>query len=156
MDSTAARLIRNGLHLDLGADDRSRLDGGARKRGLLEMLSKHPIVAAEITGIFKISRDPHDISQGGTLFRQNSPNPLDRAGRLLFDRSGNHVAFGILRDLSGDEDEVTGANRRIKRQIRILLPDRADVFAAAAGIVHDGHPQLNAVASMMSRPRMRS
>src|SRR6266851_8528083 len=92
--STAARLVRDGIHLDLGADHRSRLDGGARKRGILEMLPEHPVVTAEVTGIFEIGRDPHDIGEGCTLLRENPANRLDRAERLLFDRSGDHGAVG--------------------------------------------------------------
>src|SRR6516164_2497480 len=62
--SPAARLVRNGVHFDLGIDDCSCLDGGAGQHGILEVLSEYPVVASEVAGIPEIGRDAHDIGQG--------------------------------------------------------------------------------------------
>src|SRR5207248_2371240 len=136
MTSPTARLVGNGVHFDLGVDHRPCLDGGACQHGIPEVLAKYPIIAPEVAGIFEIGRDAHDIGQGRSLFRENSTNSLDRAPRLFLDRSRDHVALGILGHLPGDEDEVTGANGRMKRQIRVLLSDRIYVLFRAARVVH--------------------
>ena len=94
------RLVHNGVHLDLGIDDRACLDGRARQHGILEVFSEYPVVAAEVAGIPEIGRDAHDIRQCRPFFGENSTNRLDRAPRLFLDRSRDHVAVGILRNLA--------------------------------------------------------
>src|SRR6266540_264545 len=126
--SPAARLIRDGVHLDFGGDDRARLDGGASQHRIFEVLGEHLIVPAEVARIVEIGGDPHNIGERRTFFRENSANRLDRTLRLVLDRSGDHIPVGILGDLPGDEDEVAAANGRIERQIRILLSDRVYVL----------------------------
>jgi hypothetical protein len=66
--SAAARLVRNGVHLDLGIDDRACLDGRARQHGILEVFSEYPLVTAEVAGIPEIGGDAHDIEQRRPFF----------------------------------------------------------------------------------------
>jgi hypothetical protein len=151
-------LLADGVHLDLGADHGARLDGGARQHRVLELLAEHPVVAAEVAGVLEIGGHPHDVGQRRALLGENAADRLDRAQRLLLDRAGDHVAGGVLADLAGDEDVVAGAHRRMKWQVRVLLADRIDVLARAAGVVHAAIllVQERAVVSMMSTPRTRS
>ena len=88
-------------------------------------------------------------------------NALDRHDRTLgffLDSAGDHVAAGVLGDLSGDKDEVAGAYRRMKRQVRILLADRIDIvaFRNRTGVVHGCNPHAITLVSMMSTPDTRS
>jgi hypothetical protein len=64
------------------------------------VLSEYPVVAAEVAGIPEIGGDAHDIRQCRPFFSENSTNRLDRAPRLFLDRSRDHVAVGILRNLA--------------------------------------------------------
>src|SRR5262249_12427851 len=114
------------------------------------------VVAAEVAGIPEIGRDAHDIGQCGPFFGENSTNRLDRAPRLLLDRSRDHVAVGILGNLASNEDEIARAHRGVKRQVRVLLSDRMDILAGGACVLHGVDPQCNSLASMMSTPRTRS
>src|SRR5262249_6619712 len=75
---------------------------------------------------------------------------LDRPARLLLDRPGAHVALLVLGDLPGDEDVVAGADRRVERQVGILLADGFDAVAQGAP------PDHMTDVSMMSTPRWRS
>src|SRR6266508_3455384 len=134
--SPAARLIGDGVHLDFGVDDRTRLDGGASQHRIFEVLGEHPVVSAEVARIVEIRGDAHNIGEHRTLFRENSANRFDRTLRLVLDRSGDHIPVGILGDLPGDEDEVTGANGRIEWQSRVLLSNRVYILLAAARVVH--------------------
>src|SRR6266480_1734316 len=152
--SSTARLVRNGVHFDLGVDHRSCLDRGACQHGILELFSEHSIVAAEVAGILEIGRDPHDIGQCRSLFRENSTNSLNRAPRFFLYRSRDHVAVSILRNLARNEDKVARAHRRMKWQVRIFLSDRIDILAGSACILW--HPHCAPVASIMSTPRTRS
>src|SRR4029453_3861243 len=81
--SSAARLVRNGVHFDLGIDDCTRLDGRAGQHGILEVFSEYLVIAAEVAGIAEIGRDAHDIGQCRPFFGENSTNRLDRALRLF-------------------------------------------------------------------------
>src|SRR4029453_16462948 len=102
----------------------------------LEVLSKYPVVAAEVAGIPEIGRDADNIGEGRPLFRENSTNRLDRSPRLLLDCSRDHVAVGILRNLARNENEVARAYRGMKRQVRVLLSDWVHILSVAARVVH--------------------
>src|ERR1700704_5121933 len=129
--SRPPRLVGNGIHLDLGADDGARLDRGAGQNRVLEVLREHLVVTPEIAGILEIGGHPDDIGQARAVLRQDPLDRFDRAGGLLLDRSGDHVAVGILGDLTRYEDEVPRAHRRVERQIGVLFSDRVDVAASA-------------------------
>ena len=49
--------------------------------------------------------------------------------------AANH-SVGILGDLPGDEDEVTGASGRIERQSRVFLSNQVYILLVAARVVH--------------------
>src|SRR6266540_280602 len=134
--SPTARLIRDGVHLDFGVDDRARFDGGSSQHRIFEVLGEHPIVSTEVARIVEIGGDPHNVGERRTLFRENSANRFDRTLRLVLDRSGDHIPVGILGDLPGDKDEVAGPNGRIERERRVLLSNRVYLLLAAARVVH--------------------
>src|SRR4051812_36112865 len=101
--SSAARLVGDGVHLDLGADHRTRFDSGAGQYRILELFSEYPVVAPEVADILEVGGDAHDVGEGRAFFRENPANGFDRAPRLLLDRSRDHVAIGVLRNLARDK-----------------------------------------------------
>src|SRR5581483_12059255 len=123
------------------------------------------VVAAEVARILEVGRHPHHIGKARALLRENALDCQDSAAGFLLDGAADHVALGILGDLTGYKNEVSGPHRRMKRQVRILLADRIDVVAPrdCSGVVHDAilfkllcNDQANVLVSMTSTPATRS
>src|SRR5205823_13902133 len=80
--SSTARLVRNGVHFDLGVDHRPCLDRGAWQHGTFDLFSEHSIVAAEVAGILEKGRDTNDSGQWASFFPETSTNRANRAPRI--------------------------------------------------------------------------
>src|SRR6516164_8209017 len=158
-------LVGDGIHLDLGVDDCPRLNGGSGQHGILEVFSKDLVVAAEVARILEVGRHAHHICKARTLFGENALDCQDGAAGFLLDGAADHVAIGILGDLTGHKDEIAGPHRWMEGQVRVLLADRIDVVAprGCSGAIHDAilfkllrNDQANVLVSMTSTPATRS
>src|SRR5262245_30668444 len=150
---STARLVGDGVHLDLGVDNGPRLHRRPRDSAVRKILGEDAIVPAEIAGVFEIDRDLDDVAEVRAFFGQDAPQALDGPASLLLDVADAHVAAFVFRHLAGDEYVVAGPDRGMERQVRILLPDGVDVRLF---VVAHGSPYVKTAASMMSTPRWRS
>ena len=95
-------------------------------------------------------------SERCAFFGENATNSLDRAPRLFLDRSGDHVAVGVLGDLPETKMKSPARTAGWNGRFGFFFPIGYTSFCDAARVVHGSVPHPNAVVSMMSTPRMRS
>src|SRR4029077_13639326 len=113
---------------------------------------------AKVACILKISGAPNHVGERSSLLGQDALDRHDGALGFLLDGAGDHVAAGVLGDLTGYKDEIAGADRRMKRQVRIPLAYRIDIVALRfrAGVIHRCNPHASTLVSMISTPDTRS